>query len=99
MVLCKSDKGKVGLRVRAINKGIFVVIVEANSPAAMVRLRFGDQILQINGANVAGYSMDKVHEIFKKAGKNNIRVAVRDRCVIIAVKINLLSMISITCEL
>ncbi|CAG0887371.1 unnamed protein product [Darwinula stevensoni] len=79
VVLCKNDKGKVGLRVRAINKGIFVVIVEANSPAAMVRLRFGDQILQINGANVAGYSMDKVHEIFKKTGKNNIRVAVRDR--------------------
>lgn len=56
-------------------------LVQSGSPAALAGLRFGDQILQINGETVAGYSMDKVHSIFKKAGINNIRVGVRDRYV------------------
>lgn len=45
----------------------------------MVGLRFGDQILQIDGENVAGYSVDKVHNIIKKGPANGIRIAVRDR--------------------
>ena len=65
--------------LQAISKGIFVSLVQSGSPAALAGLRFGDQILQINGTNVAGFSMEKVHELFKKAGLNNIRVAVRDR--------------------
>ena len=44
-------------------------------------MKFGDQILQINNENVAGYTADKVHNIFKKAGVNNIVLAVRDRYV------------------
>lgn len=65
--------------MQAISKGIFVSLVQSGSPAALAGLRFGDQILQINGENVAGFSMDKVHNIFKKAGVNSIRVSVRDR--------------------
>ena len=42
-------------------------------------LRFGDQILQVNGENLAGYSSDKVHGILKKVSVNNIVMAVRDR--------------------
>lgn len=42
-------------------------------------LRFGDQILQINGQNVAGFSMDKIHKILKKSPTNNISIVVRDR--------------------
>lgn len=79
LVLCKGADGKIGLRCQAISKGIFVSLVQSGSPAALAGLRFGDQILQINGENVAGYSMDKVHSILKKAGTNNIRVSVRDR--------------------
>lgn len=45
----------------------------------MVGLRFGDQILQINGQNMAGFTTDKVHEIIKKAAVNDIRLVVRDR--------------------
>ena len=37
------------------------------------------QVLQINGENVAGYSESKVNDIIKKAGVNNIVLAVRDR--------------------
>lgn len=79
VVLCKDGDGKVGLRVKAIDKGIFVALVAKGSPAAMGGLKFGDQVLQINNETVAGYSAEKVHSIFKHAGINNIVIAVRDR--------------------
>jgi syntenin-1 len=79
VTLCKSATGKVGFRVQAVSKGVFVVFVQKDSPAAMVGLRFGDQILQIDGENVAGYSVEKVHSIIKKGPANGVRVAVRDR--------------------
>lgn len=79
VVMCKDADGKVGIRVKAVNKGVFVCLVARNSPAAMGGLRFGDQILQINGNNVAGFGENKVHDIFKRAEVNNIVLAVRDR--------------------
>lgn len=79
MTLCKDADGKIGLRVKAINKGIFVCLVANNSPAALAGLRFGDQILQINNISVAGYTMDKVHDLFRKSPVNGISVVVRDR--------------------
>lgn len=44
LTLCKGADNKVGLRVKDINKGIFVSIVVKDSPAAMAGLRFGDQV-------------------------------------------------------
>ncbi|CAG9817108.1 unnamed protein product [Phaedon cochleariae] len=79
LLLCKDKDGKVGVRVKAINNGVFVCVVVDKSPAAMAGLRFGDQILQVNEVNVAGYSMEKVHEMFKKSPVNGIKVVVRDR--------------------
>ena len=79
LTLCKDKEGKVGLRVKPINNGVFVCLVVENSPAALAGLRFGDQILQINGTNVAGFSMDKVHDLLRKSPVNGIQVAVRDR--------------------
>lgn len=79
LTLCKDKDNKVGLRVKEINKGVFVSLVVDKSPAALAGLRFGDQILQINGVNVAGFSMDKVHELLKKSPVNGIKVVVRDR--------------------
>lgn len=79
LVLCKDGENKIGLRVQAINKGVFVNLVTKGSPAALAGLRFGDQILQINGKNVAGMSMDEVHSILKKSPVNGISVIVRDR--------------------
>jgi syntenin-1 len=81
VILCKDAKGKVGLRVRHVNKGVFVSYVHGNSPAALGGLRFGDQILQIDGETVAGYEMDKVMKIIKKASPQRIVLAVRDRWV------------------
>ncbi|XP_022915983.2 syntenin-1-like [Onthophagus taurus] len=79
LILCKDKHNKVGMRVKAIDNGVFVCLVIKDSPAALVGLRFGDQILQINGKSVAGYSMDKVHDLFKKSPVNGISIVVRDR--------------------
>lgn len=81
LTLCKDAKGQIGLRVRAINNGIFVCLVMNGSPAALAGLRFGDQILEINNMLVAGFSMDQVHSLFKKSPINGITVVVRDRYV------------------
>lgn len=79
IVTCKDGKGKVGLRVRGINKGVFVQFVFNDSPASLAGMRFGDQILQINGENVAGYDTDKVMKILKNASPQRIVFAIRDR--------------------
>ncbi|XP_063990199.1 syntenin-1-like [Diachasmimorpha longicaudata] len=79
LTLCKDKDGKIGLRVHSINSGIFVCLVSPNSPAALSGLRFGDQILELNGTSVAGFSMDQVHKLFKNAPVNGITVVVRDR--------------------
>ncbi|KAG8279409.1 hypothetical protein J6590_106235 [Homalodisca vitripennis] len=79
LVLCKDRDGKVGVRVAAINKGVFVCLVMKDTPAAMAGLRFGDQLLQVNGEVLAGYSRDQVHNLFKKSPVNGISVIVRDR--------------------
>ncbi|CAD7682680.1 unnamed protein product [Nyctereutes procyonoides] len=51
VILCKDQDGKIGLRLKSIDNGIFFQLVQANSPASLVGLRFGDQVLQINGEN------------------------------------------------
>ena len=67
--------------MQAISKGVFVCLVVKGSPAALAGLRFGDQILQVNGTSVAGFSMDEVHSLFRKGPVNGISVVVRDRFV------------------
>lgn len=42
-------------------------------------LRFGDQVLQINGSNVAGWSKSKAMDAIKKSDPKRIEFAVRDR--------------------
>ncbi|XP_004612661.2 syntenin-2 isoform X1 [Sorex araneus] len=77
--LCKDERGKTGLRLQPIDQGLFVQLVQANSPAALVGLRFGDQILQIDGHDCAGWSKDKAHRAVKKASAEKIVMVVRDR--------------------
>ncbi|KAF4023495.1 hypothetical protein G4228_015410 [Cervus hanglu yarkandensis] len=77
--LCKDERGKTGLRLQAIDKGLFVQLVQANTPASLVGLRFGDQILQIDGRDCAGWSTDKAHQVVKKASAEKIVIVVRDR--------------------
>jgi len=79
VVLCKDKDGKVGIRVQHVDKGVFVSLVSRNSPASMAGLRFGDQILQINGETIAGYDRNKVMSLIKAAPADRITLAVRDR--------------------
>jgi len=79
VIVCKDAEGKVGLKLRDVNKGVFIQFVAKASPAALAGLRFGDQILQIDGENVAGYSGEKAMKIFSKANPKRIVLAVRDR--------------------
>ncbi|KZC10482.1 Syntenin-1 [Dufourea novaeangliae] len=79
LILCKDKDGKIGLRVHAVNNGIFVCLVNQNSPAALAGLRFGDQILSINDVSVAGCTMEQVHKMLRNADINGIRVVIRDR--------------------
>lgn len=79
VILCKGSDGKVGVRFQAISKGVFVSFVGSGTPAALGGLRFGDQILQINGENTAGWSKSKAMEVMKKADPKKIVLAIRDR--------------------
>ena len=47
MVICKDAKGKCGVSLFSVNKGVFVCYVAGGSPAALGGLRFGDQILTV----------------------------------------------------
>ncbi|XP_070603899.1 syntenin-1 isoform X2 [Erythrolamprus reginae] len=79
LMLCKDQEGKIGLRLKSVDNGVFVQLVQANSPAALAGLRFGDQILQINGENCAGWSSDKAHKILKQIPGDRISMIIRDR--------------------
>ena len=79
VILCKDGFGKIGLRVQTYNKGVFVSLVIAGSPAAMAGLRFGDQLLTLGKTTLAGMTADAVHCRLKCSPVNNIVIAVRDR--------------------
>ncbi|OCT60343.1 hypothetical protein XELAEV_18046359mg [Xenopus laevis] len=76
VILCKDQHGKVWLRLQAVDKlnftiilphmGIFVQLVQANSPASLVGLWFGDPVLQIDGDSCAGWSTERAHKVQKK---------------------------------
>ncbi|XP_057387736.1 syntenin-1 isoform X1 [Balaenoptera acutorostrata] len=79
VILCKDQDGKIGLRLKSIDNGVFVQLVQANSPSSLVGLRFGDQVLQINGENCAGWSSDRAHKVLKQAFGEKITMTIRDR--------------------
>lgn len=79
VILCKDQDGKMGLRLKSVDNGIFVQLVQANSPASLSGLRFGDQVLQINGENCAGWSSEKAHKVLKQIPGERISVIIRDR--------------------
>ena len=48
VVLCKDQKGKCGVSLFSVSKGVFVCFVGKGTPASMAGLRFGDQILSVS---------------------------------------------------
>lgn len=79
VTLCKGADGKLGVRVKAISQGLFVAMVYRGSPAALAGLRFGDQIVEVNGDAVAGWSADRAAKAFKACPVNGIQLMLRDR--------------------
>lgn len=80
LIVHKGADKKVGVRVKEVNRGICVCLVVKNSPAALAGLKFGDQIVQVNGTEVLGYSDDKFHSLLDKSAKDKpISLIVRDR--------------------
>lgn len=80
LIVHKGADKKVGVRVKEVNRGIFVCVVVKGSPAALAGLKFGDQIVQVNGTTVLGYSDDKFHSLLDKNPKGKpISFIVRDR--------------------
>lgn len=53
--------------------------VKSGSPAALGGLRFGDQLLSVNGELLAGYSHSKATKVIKKAPAERVVITVRDR--------------------
>ena len=49
LTICRDGKGKYGLKLKSVDAGVFVCFVSDASPAALVGIRFGDQILKIDG--------------------------------------------------
>lgn len=79
VTICHDQKGKFGLKLKSIDTGIFVCFVSDGSPAALVGIRFGDQIVQINGENCAGMSTDKALNKLKKSDPLKCELVIRDR--------------------
>ncbi|CAG5107488.1 Oidioi.mRNA.OKI2018_I69.chr1.g3351.t1.cds [Oikopleura dioica] len=73
------DSNKFGLKLKCIDAGVFVSLVAKESPAALVGIRFGDQIVQIDGENLAGKSSDKALKLLKKANPQRCELVLRDR--------------------
>lgn len=52
VILCKDQDGKIGLRLTSVDNGIFVQLVQANSPASLVGLRFETKYSRSMGSTV-----------------------------------------------
>lgn len=80
VIISMDTKGKYGIRLRSINKGIFVQFVADGSPAAAAGIRFGDQILKINDVEMVGLTSDKAMDLMTKSkNPNQLQVTLRDR--------------------
>lgn len=78
--LYKEKSGKVGMRLRCINMGMFVQFVAEDSPASIGGIRFGDQILEINGIELLGLSEDEAMDLLNPSKKEQtIDLVIRDR--------------------
>uniref|UniRef100_A0A0N4ZR13 PDZ domain-containing protein n=1 Tax=Parastrongyloides trichosuri TaxID=131310 RepID=A0A0N4ZR13_PARTI len=78
--LYKEEKGKIGLRLRLINMGMFVQFVAEDSPAAIGGIRFGDQILQINGNELLGLTEMEAMDLLNSSNKEEtVDLVIRDR--------------------
>jgi syntenin-1 len=79
VTLAKDGNGKLGVALDAWDKGVFVAFVWQGSSAALGGVRFGDQILQIDGQDVAGWTAKKAMTALRNGSPTGVTLAIRDR--------------------
>lgn len=79
VTLAKDGNGKLGVALDAWDKGVFVAFVWQGSSAALGGVRFGDQILQIDGQDVAGWTAKKAMTALRNGSPSGVTLAIRDR--------------------
>jgi syntenin-1 len=80
ITLYKNQQSKVGLSFQLIDMGLFISLVEKESPATLSGIRFGEQLLAINSEPVAGLKLPQIYKLFANIpiGKE-IKLILRDR--------------------
>lgn len=80
VILYKNQQGKIGLSFQIIDMGLFVSLVEKESAGALAGVRFGEQLIAIDGVPVSGIKKSKIEEMIKKIPlENKIEMIFRDR--------------------
>ena len=72
-MLTRDRQARLGLRAAAHQRGVFVSLVVAGSPAAKAGLRFGDQLLSVGGTELAGSTTEAVHALLRYTGSETLR--------------------------
>lgn len=67
VTLCKDHDGKTGLRLEPAGNGLFVQLVQANSPASLVGLRFGGPSTQVRRGKRHRLESDKARKVLGQA--------------------------------
>ncbi|VDO04247.1 unnamed protein product [Rodentolepis nana] len=77
--LQKDKRGLLGIQLKNLDSGVFIVFVESDSPAAVAGLRFGDQVLKIDEEYMAGKKGKKAMTFVKKRCGETVTLVIRDR--------------------
>jgi len=79
VILIKDDRGKLGLKLKNIKTGVYVMEVTVMSPASLAGILPGDRILQINGTKVDKFDDEKLHGKLSGLSDKPIRMLINKR--------------------
>ena len=65
-----------GIGASIIKQGEYIVVAEPyeNSPAQLAKIQAGDTIIEVDGLNVLGKSIDEISQILKGAAESNVTI-------------------------
>lgn len=80
VILFKNQQGKIGIAFTLVDMGLFISLVEKESAASLAGIRFGEQLIALNGEPVCGIKKQKLYrQIHNLSLNQEIRLVVRDR--------------------
>ncbi|KFB44229.1 AGAP009630-PA-like protein [Anopheles sinensis] len=80
LLIRKGVGEKIGITIRRIEEGkLFICAVARRSPAYLAGLRFGDEILYLDGVPSPSGDLRRVRQLLEKNVRNSIRVHTKDR--------------------